>query len=106
MVMPFAFALWLTAVTAPHADTCPVIAEAPKSKGYVWRVLVSLNQLLNAATGGEPDETLSSRWGRTRGRKRFARFACWLLDKLKPCHCATAIERGPDGKPLAHQLHP
>lgn len=105
MIMPFAFAMWLGAVTAPHVDACPVIDEAPKSKGYVWRVLVSLNQTLNAVTGGEADETLSSRWGRTRSRKKFARFACAVLDKLQPCHCATSIERGPDGAPLAHQLH-
>jgi hypothetical protein len=104
MVMPFAFALYLTAVTAPHTETCPVITEPPKAKGYVYRVLVSLNQTLNSLVGGEPDETLSSRWGR--GRKHgFSRFACYLLDKLQPCHCAISIERGPDGKPLAHQLH-
>lgn len=105
MVMPFAFAIWLAAVTAPHKDTCPVITEAPKSKGYVWRVLVSLNQTLNALTGGEPDETLSSRWGRTRDKRKFARIACWLLDKLKPCHCASAVERDEAGATLAHQMH-
>jgi hypothetical protein len=105
MVMPFAFAIWLSAYTAPHKETCPVITEAPKSKGYGWRVLVSLNQTLNVLTGGDPDETLSSRWGR--GRKRgFAKFACWVLDRLKPCHCATAVERDEAGAPLAHQLHP
>lgn len=106
MVMPFAFAIWLSAWTSPHTDNCPVITEAPKSKGYVWRVLVSLNQTLNVLTGGkDADETLSSRWGRGRAHG-FSRFACWLLEKFQPCHCANAIERGPDGKPLAHQLHP
>jgi hypothetical protein len=102
--MPFAFAIWLAAVTEPHKQTCPVITEAPKSKGYAYRVMISLNQTINTIAGGEPDETLSSRWGRGR-KKGFSRFACWLLDKMNPCHCATAIEYGPDGKPLAHQLH-
>lgn len=106
MVMPFAFAIWLGAVTAPHTEGCPVITEAPKSKGYAYRTIIALNQLFNSLTGGEPDETLSSRWGRTRKRKWFSRFACWVLDKIEPCHCATAIERAPDGSPLAHQLHP
>lgn len=105
MFMPFAVAIWLSAWTAPHTDTCPVITEAPRSKGYGFRVLVSLNQTLNALTGGEPDETLSSRWGRTREKRKFARLACWVLDKLQPCHCATSIERDVLGQPLAHQLH-
>lgn len=104
MFMPFAVAIWLGAWTAPHTDVCPVVLEAPKSKSYAWRVLVSLNQTLNTATGGQPDETLSSRWGRGR-KKGFSRVACAVLDKLQPCHCAEAIERGPDGSPLAHQLH-
>lgn len=104
MVMPFAFAVWLSAITAPHQDTCPVITEAPKSKSYGYRVLVSLNQTLNSLVGGEPDETLSSRWGRHR-KHGFSRFACWVLDKLQPCHCAESVERAPDGSPLAHQLH-
>jgi hypothetical protein len=102
-MMPFAFALYLMAATAP--DTCPVVTEAPKAKSYVYRVLVSLNQQLNTLTGGEPDETLSSRWGRNRKKGKFARAACWVLDRFQRCHCATSIERAPDGAPLAHQLH-
>lgn len=105
MVMPFAVAIWLSAITAQHTDVCPVVLEAPKSKGYAYRTAIALNQLLNTLTGGQEDETLSSRWGRTRKTKRFARFACAVLDKLQPCHCAEAVERGPDGLPLAHQLH-
>lgn len=102
--MPFAVAIWLSAYTAPHKDTCPVLTEAPKARGYGFRVLVALNQNVNALAGGEADETLSSRWGRHR-TKGFSKFACWVLDKLQPCHCASSIERAPDGSPLAHQLH-
>lgn len=98
--MPFAVALWLTA-----APVCKVETEPPNAKGYVFRVLVSLNQTLNTLTGGEPDETLSSRWGRGRKKHRFDRAACWLLDRLDPCHCTTAIERDENGKPLPHQMH-
>jgi hypothetical protein len=68
----------------------------------------ALNQLLNTLTGGQEDETLSSRWGRNRRKKGkwFDRAACWLLDKIEPCHCVTSIERDAAGRPLAHQLHP
>lgn len=104
MVMPFAVAIWLSAYTAPHTDTCPVPLEAPRPKNYAYRVAIALNQTLNTLTGGQEDETLSSRWGRGR-TKGFSKFACAVLDKLQPCHCAESIERGPDGLPLAHQLH-
>lgn len=33
-------------------------------KRYFWRVLISIDQLLNTVAGGDPDETLSSRLGK------------------------------------------
>lgn len=124
--MPFAVAL-LLAPAFPNvvkAPLCMVVTEAPAGRGYVRRVLVSLNQTANSLLGGEEDETLSSRWARARRRrtarkwgalpkaKAWTRFgeamasgACWALDKLEPCHCVGAIERDEDGRALAHQLH-
>lgn len=104
--MPFAVALLLC---PPSYDfhpvpVCLVVSEPPKSKGYLYRIGIALNQLLNTLTGGQEDETLSSRWGRNR-KGKFARAACSVLDHIQPCHCAQSVERGPDGEPLAHQLH-
>lgn len=31
---------------------------------YIWNVVVAVDQLFNALTGGDPDETLSSRLGK------------------------------------------
>lgn len=106
--MPFAVALLLAPAfpNVVRAPLCMVVTQAPPGRGYVRRVLVSLNQTLNALTGGEADETLSSRWGRARRRgSKAAKVVCAALEKIQPCHCASAIERDETGAPLAHQLH-
>lgn len=103
--MPFAFAMLIVPPNyTPVKATCAVVTEAPKPRGYVRRVLVSLNQLLNTLTFGQPDETLSSRWGRRKDKSRLARLACAVLDKVEKCHCESAIEYDAAGQPLAHQL--
>lgn len=126
MFMPFAVALLIAPPLTNVVTTqvCPVISHAPEPRPLAYQIAIALNQLLNTLTLGSPDETLSSRWARARVRRKqrkagtlpragkwtrsgeaLASGACWLLDRLQPCHCATAIERGPDGAPLAHQLH-
>lgn len=62
-------------------------------KSYLWNLLVSLDQTLNTALGGHPDETISSRAAKSRKRgKRWACILCGLLDKLDPNHCEKNIE--------------
>lgn len=75
-------------------------------RNYIHRVTISVNQLLNGLTGGDPDETLSSRWGRARRERggHFAKMACGILDHFDPCHCDTSIEFLPDGTPRPHHL--
>lgn len=106
--MPFAVALMLTGVTLPpiyKAQVCMIVTEAPKPKSYLYNVILSINQLLNTITGGQVDETVSSRWAAKRKTSKVARLACNVLDHIQPCHCATALERDEQGNPLAHQLH-
>lgn len=53
------------------------------------RVLaVAFDQLVNAAIGGDPDETISSRAARGRddGDKRWC-LLCRVLDWIDPDHC-------------------
>lgn len=89
------------------ATTCAVVDAVPQRKGYVYRVLVSINQLTNTLLGGHPDETLSSRWGRAKKRgNKAARAACRVLAITDPCHCETAIEFDDQGRPLPHQTQP
>lgn len=54
-----------------------------KIKARLVAVMVALNQLGNALTGGNPQESVSSRLadGRDAG-SRSARFGCWLLEKV------------------------
>lgn len=33
-------------------------------KRYIWNLLISIDQLVNTITGGDPDETISSRCGK------------------------------------------
>jgi hypothetical protein len=59
-------------------------------KRYARNVLVAIDQLLNALTGGDPDETVSSRLAKRPGW--IGRAACWLLDRVDPGHCARVRE--------------
>ena len=60
---------------------------------YGKRVLLALSQLLNTLLGGDEDETLSSRAGKSRARgRRWACVLCRLLDALDRDHCRKAIE--------------
>ena len=57
---------------------------------YLWNLLISLDQFANTAFGGDPDETLSSRWSKWRDRGDWravvGRFACRWLDWIDPGH--------------------
>lgn len=95
----------MTVLLLAAALECQPLTEAPDSKGYLWRVLVSVNQTVNTLLLGRPDETLSSRWGRAKRRgNKAAEAVCWMLSRFDRCHCEAAIEFGPDGQPVPHQL--
>lgn len=76
-------------------------------KGYIFRLLITFDQSANVIFGdGEPDETISSRWGRAVASGHpgwLPRIGCKLLDKIDPCHCASSIEFR-DGAPDPHHL--
>lgn len=56
-------------------------------EGYVHRVLVALDQFANVISGGDPDETISSRSARAAERGDWlGKFLCWWLDKLQSNH--------------------
>lgn len=58
-----------------------------------WTLMVSYDQLANATFGGHPDETISSRAARARGKgRRWGCILCRLLDALDPDHCAKHLE--------------
>lgn len=81
-------------------------------KKYTMRILIAIDQATNTLFDGEPDETISSRWGRDmrdatlKGEKPslVPRVGCYLLDKIDPGHCMNSIEFKPDGEVDPHHL--
>jgi len=67
---------------------------------YLLNILISMDQTTNTITGGDPDETISSRLGKIERWHDFripwylplTRFLVWLLNKLDPAHCQKSIE--------------
>lgn len=72
--------------------------------GYLRRLFISLDQLANTVIGGMPDETISSRWGRTRKLNRVADLGCKILDKIDTDHCEMSVEFDKEGNPKALHL--
>lgn len=71
------------------------ISKLVKSKrmfAYSFRLMISVDQLMNTALNGSEDETISSRAAKRRSTKLWAKALCWLLNKLDPGHCEKAIE--------------
>lgn len=68
-------------------------------KSYFWNLLIALDQFANTAIGGDPDETISSRFGRAirEGRCRGCRLVCRVLHWLDPNHCDKSVE-GDEGR--------
>ena len=67
-----------------------------KGNGYGWRVLLSIDQFFNTITGGDEDETISSRMGKAVENKSgcwFCRIICKALHRIDPHHCQDSIER-------------
>lgn len=69
---------------------------------WLRNVLIAIDQLGNALTGGDPDETISSRIGKIANKHRtdvcilcrwIAVSLCWVLDRIDENHCADAIEK-------------
>lgn len=59
-------------------------------KLYLFNLFIAFDQLLNTIFGGDPDETISSRLGKSGGY--LGRAMCWLMDKIDKGHCARVRE--------------
>lgn len=64
-----------------------------KAQGYFHRVTVAVDQAINVAIGGLPDETLSARTKRAAASGNwFARRFLWVLDHTLSRHHGTGAE--------------
>jgi len=67
---------------------------------YFWNIALTLDQTLNTFCGGDPDETVSSRYGKLlrKNSGRFPRwqiwrrFIVWGITRWDPDHFVTTIE--------------
>ena len=67
---------------------------------WLLNILISIDQLGNTITGGDPDETISSRLGKMKvkhgGRipwyRPLSKVVDWGLDKIDKNHSIDAIE--------------
>lgn len=67
-----------------------------KGNSYGWRVLLSIDQFFNTLTGGDEDETISSRIGKKVENKAdcwICHILCKMLHWVDPNHCQDSIER-------------
>jgi len=68
---------------------------------WLLNILISIDQLGNTITGGDPDETISSRLGKMKvkhgGRipwyRPLSKVVDFGLDKIEPNHSIDAIEK-------------
>ena len=66
---------------------------------YLLNNFIALDQTWNARTGGDPDETVSSRLGKLQRAGKlpkwriFSRALVALLDGVDQSHCRKAIEK-------------
>lgn len=68
---------------------CAAIAGSPRA----WRLILACDQLFNAAGGGDPRETVSSRAGKAKRQgARWACVLCRLLDVINSGHCDNTID--------------
>lgn len=69
-----------------------------KLKKYGWNILVSVDQFINTILAGDPDETMSSRFGKwlelphDDWRWRLSYPICVVLHLLDREHCVKHIE--------------
>ncbi|UJX40889.1 hypothetical protein K9F62_19740 [Desulfovibrio sp. JY] len=72
-------------------------------KQYIWNVLLGLDQFLSVLTGGDPDETVSSRVGKASAAgSRIGRMLEICLDAVFGAgHCRRSIEADEGGQRVA-----
>jgi hypothetical protein len=70
-----------------------------KAKRYFRNLLMMANRRFSAQTGGDPEEPNSSRWGKLREHRWWARDLCKLLSRLfrEDDHCGPAAAKEDDG---------
>ena len=67
----------------------------PEDDSYpLWKkILIALDEVVNALTNGNPHETVSARAARARNaEKKWGCILCKILDWIDKSHCDNAID--------------
>lgn len=85
--------LWLLCLVASALAAARMLWAIVSSPPRAWRLAVAHDQLFNATTNGDEDETVSSRAAKARrAGRRWGCVLCRLLDRIDPGHCDRSIE--------------
>lgn len=60
-------------------------------RAWFWNMLIAIDQLANTATGGDPDETISSRVAK-RAHRRGWKILARIIEAIDPGHLARTRE--------------
>lgn len=76
----------------------------PKAlRNWAWNVMYATDVWINAASGGDPQHTISLRAARaatvgTGYQRVFGQLMCRFLDFFDPGHCAACLQYAVEGK--------
>jgi len=89
-----AISLWAVASTGAMISIIIGLVASLISPGsrYTTNILIGHDQSMNAAIGGDPDETISSRCGKRVGTCKLCYILCLVLNRLEKKHCQLSIE--------------
>jgi hypothetical protein len=59
---------------------------------YILNILIAIDESVNTITGGDPQETISSRAGKLQTRVWWAKYLCKFLNLLDKNHCQNSEE--------------
>ena len=80
--------VWALCVVASAYAGTRMLYLVARNPRKAWAMAVSHDQLANAATNGDMDETISSRANRARTKgRRWGCILCGLLDRIDKDHC-------------------
>jgi hypothetical protein len=99
--------LWLLCVAAGIISAIWMLLAVIVGSPRADVIALGFDQLSNAATGGDPDEYISSRAWRCRVDPRYARWVRvinWLFND--PRHCQSAYESERDRPPVGDEIQP
>ena len=85
--------VWILSHFAHFIASTWMLIAALFGRDRAWNIALGYDHLGNAVTGGNPDETISSRAYRAmRDGRRWGCVLCRLLDMIEKDHCRQSFE--------------